>query len=256
MTHALTSARDGAVLTVTLRRPERLNSITLAMIDEFDAILDTVSTTGVRALVVTGEGRAFCAGFDVSQLPPGTETLGALERLSSLLVRISELPVPVIAKVNGIAMGAGAELILAADFAIASDTAEIGDGHLNIGAIPGGGGATILARRLPEPVAKYLLFTGRRLSARDAKTHGLVAEVVSADELDGAVSEIVADVAAKSPLGVAMVKQLVAQSRGDRDAATSLRREAEANHRYVDSEDLAEGMAAFREKRTPRFVGR
>ena len=253
----LLSERRGDVLTITLNRPEALNAITIEMIDGIDELLDTVEPQGIRVVVLTGAGRAFSAGMDVKALgtKPGA-SLPALERLGTLLTRLSELSVPVIAQVNGTAMGGGTELILAADFAIAADSAKVGDGHTNIGVIPGGGGATILPRRVPVAVAKYVIYTGGRLTAQEWLRHGLFAEVVPADELAARVAEVADGIAGKSPLALATIKQLIADSAGDTDIATSLARELDANRAYSTSEDMAEGLAAFADKRPPRFVGR
>jgi enoyl-CoA hydratase/carnithine racemase len=256
-TPGLLAERRGDVLTITLNRPDALNAITIEMIDGIDELLDTVEPQRIRVIVLTGAGRAFSAGLDVKAL--GTEpgaSLPALERFAAILTRLVEVPVPVIAQVNGLAMGGGTELILAADFAIAADNAEVGDGHTNIGVIPGGGGATILPRRVPVTVAKYVIYTGGRLTAHEWLRHGLFAEVVPADELAAHAAEVADSIARKSPLALAIIKQLIADSSGDTDTATSLARELDANRRYSTSEDMAEGLAAFADKRAPRFVGR
>ena len=248
---------DGSTMEITLNRPEALNALTLGMIEGIDAALDEAQAAATHVIVITGSGRAFCAGMDVSAMgqEPG-DSLPALAQLQALLTRLAEFPTPVIAKVNGVAMGGGTELILAADFAIAADSARIGDGHTNIGVIPGGGGATILPRRVPLSIAKYVVYTGARLTAEQWRQYGLLAEVVPAENLDARVAEIGQLLAAKSPLGLATIKKLMADSAGDTDPAVSLSRELEANRNYSMSYDMAEGLQAFAEKRAPRFEGR
>ncbi|WP_324651313.1 enoyl-CoA hydratase/isomerase family protein [Georgenia sp. H159] len=252
----LMAERTGDVLAVTLNRPDSLNAITMEMLDELDAVLDAALTDGTRVVTLTGAGRAFCAGADLSAF--GTEpgaTLPFLERLQAVLVRITELPLPVVAAVNGTAMGGGLELILASDFAIAAESAKVGDGHTNVGVIPGGGGATVLHHRVPPAIAKYVVFTGGRLTAAQWQTYGLFAEVVPGDELAERTGQVAARLAAKSPLALRSIKALMARTREVTNPATALGMELAANVEYSTSFDMAEGVRAFNEKRTPRFRG-
>ena len=255
MTTQIISERNGEVLTITLNRPESLNAITPAMVEAIGARLDEAETDGTRVVVFTGAGRAFCAGADL--LAVGADPAGStrfLADLQALLVRIAAFPMPVIAAVNGTAMGGGTELILAADFAIAAESAKVGDGHTNVGVIPGGGGATILPQRVPLAIAKYVVYTGDRLTAQQWLQYGLFAEVVPGEELLERVAVVADRLAAKSPLGLREIKALM--SHGPLDHATGLAMELEATRRYSSSDDMAEGLAAFAEKRPPRFTGR
>jgi len=255
MTTEITTTRDGDVLTITLNRPEALNAITPAMVARMGALLDTAEADGTRVIVITGAGRGFCAGADL--LAVGADPVGStrfLADLQALLVRLAGYPMPVIAAVNGTAMGGGTELILAADFAIAAESARVGDGHTNVGVIPGGGGATILSQRVPLAVAKYVVYTGDRLTAQQWLQYGLFAEVVTDTELLERVAVVAERLAAKSPLGLREIKSLM--SHGPLDHATGLAMELDASRRYSSSEDMAEGLAAFAEKRPPRFTGR
>ncbi|MBP1325829.1 enoyl-CoA hydratase/carnithine racemase [Leucobacter exalbidus] len=246
-----------SIMTVTLNRPDALNALTIGMIDTFSTALDQALKNDVRVVVIAAAGRAFCAGMDVSGFgkEPG-DSLPALAHLQDFLVRLAEFPKPVIAQVNGTAMGGGTELILAADFAIAAETARVGDGHTNIGVIPGGGGATLLARRVPVSIAKYVVFTGIRLTASEWQRYGLFAEVVPLDGLASRVAELATSIADKSPLGLSTIKSLMLESAADTDPATSLARELEANRTYSTSYDMSEGLQAFANNRKPKFLGR
>jgi len=255
MTTEIIAERSGDVLRITLNRPEALNAITPAMVARLGELLDEAAEDGTRVIVLTGAGRGFCAGADL--LAVGADPAGStkfLGDLQALLVRIAGFPMPVIAAVNGTAMGGGTELILAADFAIAAESAKVGDGHTNVGVIPGGGGATILPQRVPLAIAKYVVYTGDRLTAQQWLQYGLFAEVVPDAELLERVGVVADRLAAKSPLGLREIKGLM--SHGPLDHATGLALELEANSRYATSEDMAEGLAAFAEKRPPRFTGR
>lgn len=253
----LRTERSGDVLAITLNRPDKLNAITLEMVADFERVLDAALEAGIRVITVTGEGRAFSAGADLSAIgtKPG-DSIPFLAALQALFARIAELPIPVIALVNGTAMGGGLELILAADFAIASESAKVGDGHTNVGVIPGGGGAVILPKRIPLSLAKYLVFTGDRMTAHDLRAAGLYAEVVAPEQLLERGAELAEKLAAKSPLALREIKRLMHASLPITDPAEALALELEANREYSTSYDMAEGMRAFAEKRPPQFEGR
>jgi len=253
----LLAGREGAVLTIRLNRPEALNALTAEMIEEIDRLLDEAGDDGTRVIVFTGAGRGFCAGVDllrVGNAPGAAQSL--LKRLQALLVRIAEFPAPVIAAVNGTAMGGGTELILACDFAIAAASVKVGDGHTNVGVIPAGGGAALLHKRVPPSIAKYVVFTGDRLTAQQWLEYGLFAEVVPDDELDERVAALAQRLAEKSPLALRAIKQVMRESEPVNDRAAALQLEWRALEGYRSSHDYAEGVAAFAEKRKPEFLGR
>ncbi len=257
MPEEIVASREGAVLTIRLNRPEALNAITGEMVDEIDRLLDTAAEDGTRVVVVTGTGRGFSAGADLIRIgsAPGASQ-GFLKRLQELLVRIAELPLPVIAAVNGTAMGGGTELILAADFAIAGESVRVGDGHTNVGVIPGGGGAALLHKRVPPGIAKYVVFTGDRLTAQQWLAYGLFAEVVPDAELDARVAVVAARLAEKSPLALREIKRIMRETEAIDDRAAALAVEWRASESYQSSHDFAEGLRAFAEKRKPDFQGR
>ncbi|MCU1438717.1 MAG: enoyl-CoA hydratase [Naasia sp.] len=256
-TEDIVATRDGRVLTIRLNRPQSLNAITGEMVDAIGVALDTAEADDTRVVVFTGTGRGFSAGADLLRIgnEPGASQ-AFLKRLQELYVRIAELPLPVIAAVNGTAMGGGTELILAADFAIAAESAKVGDGHTNVGVIPGAGGAALLHKRVPPSIAKYVVFTGDRLTARQWLQYGLFAEVVPDGELEARVAAVAARLAAKSPLGLGVIKRVMRETEAIDDRAAALDAEWQAAESYVQSADYAEGLRAFAEKRAPEFLGR
>lgn len=256
-TDEIVLTREGGALTIRLNRPEALNAITVEMVDAIDSALDGAQTDGTRVVVITGTGRGFSAGADLIRIGKESGASQAfLKRLQELYVRIAELRMPVIAAVNGTAMGGGTELILAADFAIAADSAKVGDGHTNVGVTPGAGGAALLHKRVPPSIAKYVVFTGYRLTAQQWLQYGLFAEVVPDDELEARAATLAARLAEKSPLGLRTIKQVMRETEAIDDRTEALAVEWQAAETYTRSHDYAEGLTAFAEKRTPEFLGR
>jgi enoyl-CoA hydratase/carnithine racemase len=254
MSDELVARREGDVLTLRLNRPDALNALTAEMIDEIGAQLDGAAGDGTRVVVFTGTGRGFCAGVDLLRI--GSDAESVLRRLQALLVSIAEFAAPVIAAVNGTAMGGGTELILACDFAIAGESVKVGDGHTNVGVIPAGGGAALLHKRVPPSIAKYVVFTGDRLTAQQWLQYGLFAEVVPDDELEERVAALAQRLAEKSPLALRAIKQVMRESEPVTDRAAALQLEWHALEGYRSSHDYAEGVEAFAEKRKPEFLGR
>lgn len=254
---------DTCVALLTLNRPDQLNAIDWDMVRAFDAALDEVSTDrSVRTVLVTGAGRAFSAGGDLKGYV-------ALQRdpvrfpqfvadLHRSFGRLRSLPVPAVALVNGVTAAGGLELLLNCDFAIAAQSARIGDGHLNFGQMGGGGVLTLLPRLVGLQKACELVFSGRFLDAAEAARWGLVSRCVPDEALLDAGLEFAGEVARKSPLAVANAKQVMASLWAESvPLAAALAYEREKNAYYcLTSEDAAEGLQAFSEKRPPRFTGR
>ena len=254
---------EAIVAVVRLNRPDQLNPIDTRVLRELDGVLDRIAADrSVRAVLVTGEGRAFSAGGDLDayrtlQRDP-VEFPRFVADLHRVFGRLRDLPVPVVALVNGVTAAGGLELILNCDFAIVAASARIGDGHLNFGQMGGGGVLTLLPRAIGRARAAELVLSGRFLSAPEAVEWGLASRCVPDDELMDAGLSFCREVAAKSPLAVANAKQVMNQLWADNGSVDAgLRYEAERDAYYcLTSEDAPEGLAAFSEKRPPRFTGR
>lgn len=250
----------GPVVRVTLNRPDAMNALTTNMLATFESALERLARDdSVRVLVMTGAGRAFCAGADLKGFDEGQAIAYGerdfLDRASDLFNQLRAFPKPVIAALNGITLAGGLELAMCADLILASETARIGDGHANFGVFPGGGGASVLPRRIPRNMALYLLFTGKTLTAQQMHAYGLVCEVHPADGLADATMALATLVAAKSPVGLRRMKA-VARDASDKAEADALLHEQVLLRQHARSADMREGLAAFVEKRPPSFQGR
>jgi enoyl-CoA hydratase len=248
---------------IRLNRPDQLNPIDGEVLDRLDEAIDSIEgDPAIRAVLVTGNGRAFSAGGDLKKYielqrdPVGfPEFVGHLHRTFG---RFLAARVPVVALVNGITAAGGLELILNCDFAIAGASARIGDGHLNFGQMGGGGVLTLLPRAIGRARAVELLLSGRFLSAIEALEWGLVSRVVPDDDLLETGLSFAREVASKSSLAVANAKSVVHQLWSDNGSVDAgLRLELERDAFYcLTSHDAPEGLAAFSEKRPPKFEGR
>ena len=256
---------DGPVLRITLNRSAKLNAFTPDMVALFNAALDRAEQDdAVHVLVVTGAGRAFCAGADlkmIRELGPGlTEaevarmTGAFVGSVGALFDRVESFSKPVIAAVNGTAVAAGLELVLCCDVVIAAADALIGDGHANFGLLPGGGSSVRLPRRVGALLAKFLMFTGDSMPAADLAGSGLITLVAPKDQLAEIVDRVADKLAEKSPLVLRRMKALVDDGL-TMPAAVALRQEREMNRIHAQSYDRNEGLTAFAMKRKPRFVG-
>lgn len=250
------------VARVTIARPDVLNAIDA----ESHAALEDVwrqieADTSVRVVVLTGAGdRAFCVGSDMSA--GASETQSGLEYWSrrhaegfgGLALRRT-LDVPVIARVNGYALGGGLELMLGCDLVVAVEHAQLGMPEPRVGRVPLDGGMVLLPRRLPRTLANELLLTGRRISAEEARSWGLVNVVAPADGFDAAVSAMVEGVLACAPLALRAIKQFMRET-ADLGIADAHALRTPTLVDALDSEDADEGVRAFQEKRAPDWLGR
>jgi 2-(1,2-epoxy-1,2-dihydrophenyl)acetyl-CoA isomerase len=249
-------ARDGAVQTITLNRPDKLNAFTVGVHEELQAALEEARDPAVRAVVITGAGRGFSAGQDLNEFGEAGDIASMLRATYHVdVLAIRSLEKPVIAAVNGVCAGAGLSLACACDIRLASDAAFFVPGFVGIGLIPDSGGTYFIQRLLGTPRAFEWMTSNRRLTAAEAHAWGLVSEVIEADSFATRVAEHAAGLAAAPTRAIALTKRLY----GEAAVSTleeQLEREAEAQAEAAQSEDFREGVAAFGEKRAPEFRGR
>jgi enoyl-CoA hydratase/carnithine racemase len=257
---AVLLAVDGEsyIATLTLNRPEALNAISRQLAAELLATCDALNgREDVRAVIVTGAGeRAFCAGADLKErrmLAPD-ERAAHTVAIEAAAEALAVLPMPTIAAVRGFALAGGAELAIACDLRVVAEDATFGFPEVKIGIFPGAGGALRLPRIVGNGAARDLLFTGRRITARDAFRLGLVDRLVPAESVVEAAAELATSIAVNAPLAVRAVKRALEESHGTR--SDEARRAVNALRAALDSTaDYEEGLAAFAERRSPRFTG-
>ena len=251
------TSRDGAILTITLNRPDKLNAFDAATHEAFASALKEARPAEVRAVVLTGAGRGFCVGQDLSELRDGERDIAGLlrERWNRHVLALRELEKPVLAAVNGAAAGAGLALACACDIRLAAESASFVPAFVNVGLVPDTGGSYFIPHLLGPARAFEWMTSGRKLEAAEALEWGLVAEVVEEDRLLARTRERAEELAAMPTRGIAMTKRLF-----DRAAAARLEEqlelEAQLQAAAARTDDFAEGVAAFLEKREPRFHGR
>lgn len=253
---AVIAEMRGGALWLTLNRPEALNSVSVDVLDGLEtALVQAERDLSVRALVITGAGRAFCAGADLKDAQDPSLMSAFFMRAGAVFDRLEALPKPTIAALNGITLAAGIEISLCCDLIFADPAARIGDGHATYGLIPGGGGSVRLPKRVGPGRAKHMMYTGDLYSAEAMERWGLVDIVAPEGRLEEAVASFVEQLTTKSPLGLARMKELVAFA-DQQSPAAALRNEIRISELHVHAYDRNEGIAAFTEKRTPRFEGR
>ena len=248
---------DG-IARITLNRPDRLNSFTRAMHAELQQALD--EATAARIVILTGAGRGFCAGQDLNDraVAPGQAVdLGETveESWNPLIRRLTTMPQPVIAKVNGVAAGAGANIALACDIVVAVKEAKFIQSFSALGLIPDSGGSWHLPRLVGQARALGLALTGEPITGEQAADWGLIWKAVDGEWLDSEVETLASKLAALPPLGLAAIKSII-RSTGERTLDQELDLQRDEMRRLGFTEDYREGVAAFLEKRTPKFVGR
>ena len=251
----ITSSVSGAVAEIVLDAPEKLNALSLEAIAELDAAYAAAEASGVRALVLRGEGRAFCAGRDIAGIDPATDDvpayLGAVERL---LRRIAAFPAPTFAAVQGACLGVGLGLAIATDVVYVAETAKIGSPFVNIGAMLDSGGHALLYDRLGAHRTLDLIYTGDLLTGTEAAGEGLFSRAIPADELQEFTRTRAERAAAGPTQALLASKRLIARLRDERLWA-AVADEARGQASLRDTADYREGFAAFQQKRRPRFTG-
>jgi enoyl-CoA hydratase/carnithine racemase len=250
---------DGFVVTVELNRPEALNAMNTAMGEDLLRCFDALRwDKTVRAVVFTGAGtKAFCVGGDLKEREGMTDEAWRAQHVifEAAAAGVLHCQVPVIAAVEGFAMGGGCELAVLSDFVVCGETAVFAVPEVTRGIFPGVGGTQLLPRILGAPMAKEMIFTGRRVDAREAKAIGLVNHVVPAGQARARALEIAATIADNGPIAVRQAKKAVSWG-GETDLETGMALAIEAYNNTVTTEDRLEGVRAFNEKRKPRFQGK
>ncbi|MGH2402652.1 MAG: enoyl-CoA hydratase/isomerase family protein [Candidatus Limnocylindria bacterium] len=251
--------RSDGVATITLDRPQARNAIDLVMRRELLAALDELEADATtHVAILTGAGGHFSAGGDVKTMAAKRHTAAEgrarVESLNRFIIRLFEYPKPTIAMVDGFAVGAGCNMALACDMVIASDRARFGEVFARIGLVPDGGGTWLLPRLVGLAKAKELVFSADIIDAAEALRIGLVNRVVPAAELPAATQALARQVAAGPPGALGLAKALLNRS-ATVDLATALGFEAYAQAQAITSDDHAEGVRAFLEKRPPKFTG-
>jgi len=250
--------RRGAVALLTLNRPDALNALDRATLEALSVRIDEIARdASLRAVVLTGEGRAFAAGADIAEMrgldPTQAEAFSALGHAT--FAALEALPVPTLAAVNGYALGGGCELACACDWIYASERARFGQPEVNLGILPGFGGTARLNRRVGPGWARELVLTGVPIDADEALRIGLANRVFPPDELLPMALATGETIAAKGPLAVAQAKRVLIEGQ-DAEARVAGALERTAFGLVFSTRDRAEGMAAFLEKRDPEFEGR
>ncbi|MBA2423856.1 MAG: enoyl-CoA hydratase/isomerase family protein [Actinobacteria bacterium] len=260
MGELVSTEQDGYVATVTIDHPP-VNALSAPLLEELEAEIERLdSDDGVRAIVLRGAGeRAFVAGADISEFPAlreaATEEGGSARGIQKLGARMDAARTPFVAAIHGFCLGGGLELAMCCDIRIASEDAQLGQPEIKLGLIPGGGGTQRLPRLVGLGRTLLLNMTGEFIDAPTAYDWGLVERVVPKEELHDTALRIARTIADRSPVAIGVLRELARTTR-DLSLEEGLRREADGFRRCLTSEDGAEGVAAFLEKREPRFTGR
>ncbi len=250
------TSRDGAVLTIRLNRPDVLNAFNAELHRALGGALKEAREADVRAVVITGAGRGFCVGQDLTEFREAPGDIGSRLRESyhPNILAIRALEKPVIAAVNGVAAGAGMSFACACDIRIAADSASFIPAFINIGLVPDSGGSYFVTRILGPARALEWLASGRKLTAAEAHAWGLVSEVVETDALVRRAGELATQLAALPTRGIGMTKRLIDHAL-NATLEEQLDREAQLQAAATQTGDFKEGVAAFLEKRPPQFRG-
>ena len=257
MTNGLRLDHQGGIAIVTLARPDKLNALDAGMIAALGQVADAIDDDPeVRAAILTGEGRAFCAGGDIAAwggLEPLSMGQSWVRKGHQVFDRLARLKVPLIAALNGHALGGGLELAATADFRLCEIQAKLGLPETGIGMVPGWSGTQRLVRRFGAGVVRRLALTGEVVTAERALQLGLVDEVVPSGGVMEAAHAWAERIAGRGPVAVMVTKQLI-NAAEDEDRAAAL--EVLAGALVATTDDVAEGVSAFRDKRKPEFRGR
>ena len=247
---------SGQVGVLSISRPEAMNALNKQLLSELSQALTELESSTVRCLILTGEGKAFVAGADIKELQglSGDDAYELSQSTHKLFSRLENAKFPVVAAVNGFALGGGLELALACDFIVASRKARLGLPEVGLGLIPGYGGTQRLSRSIGKNAARYLTLTGEMFEAEELYTWGLVSRVCEPNELMDVTLKITRSICQKGPLAVSLAKKAIHKGFNE-DFVSALKLEAKGFSQAFESQDHAEGLSAFIEKRQPEFKG-
>ena len=256
MAELVLTDREGAIAVVLLNRPEALNALSDALMEELvDALQELDRDDSVRAIVLAGSERAFAAGADIGELSQSSAIELFYQRRVERWDSIRSIWKPLVAAVSGFCLGGGCELAMSCDLIVASETAQFGQPETGLGIIPGAGGTQLLTRAVGKALAMDVILSGRRLSAREALQAGLVARVVAKEAWLSEAKRVAHDIAEKGPVGTRLAKESVKRAY-ETTLAAGIETERRALYLSLASEDAGEGLTAFTEKRKPEFKGR
>jgi 2-(1,2-epoxy-1,2-dihydrophenyl)acetyl-CoA isomerase len=252
----------GSICLLTLNRPDRLNALTVQVAKEFNAAVSEALERGARVIVLTGSGRAFCAGGDLREMQEIAGREGRVEAffdeplriLNESILLIRQTPVPFIAAVNGVASGGGCNLALACDLVIAAESAKFNQAFVKIGLVPDCGGTFMLPRLIGLKRATELMFTGDLITAAQAAEMGMINSVTTDGELLSQVMTMAEKLAQAPTAAIGQIKKLLEASAVN-DYGSQLDNERQAQIESGKTKDFTEGVTAFLKKRPPRFVG-
>lgn len=252
-------SKEGGVATLTLNRPESMNSVSRGMLSAlYDAVTELRFDEELRAVIFTGAGeKAFCSGADLKERATMTmpEVRRYIHTIRSVFAMVEDLPIPTIAAVNGVALGGGTELALSCDIRIVADTAKMGLTETSLAIIPGAGGTQRLPRIIGMAKAKEMIFTAERIDAARALEIGLANKVAPLAGLLDSAREMAAKIAANGPVAVRMAKRAIEKGM-QMDLASAMAFETTCYDVLIPTEDRLEGLAAFKEKRKPAYKGK
>lgn len=246
------------IAVITLNRPDALNALSSGLLTELDNVLEEIRKDDkIRSVVITGAGRAFSAGADLSEAGSGgeAEMRARIELGQKVFDKIETFDKPVIAAINGYALGGGLEMAVACDMRIASEKARFGTPEVNIGLIPSWGGCVRIPKLIGRAKAAQIVLTGERIEAAEAEKIGLVNKVVSPDELKSTAMYLAGQLATKAPIAIRLAKDILSKAM-EISMEEGNKMMVEGGVVCAESEDIIEGVSAFFEKRTPKFKGK
>ncbi len=243
---------------ITLNRPDAMNALSRGLLEDLGNVLEEIRKDNeIRSVIITGAGRAFSAGADLAEAGSGgeDEMKARIELGQKVFDKIETFDKPVVAAINGYALGGGLELAAACDFRIASDQARFGNPEVNIGLIPSWGGCVRIPKLVGKAEASKIILTGERIDAKEAEEIGLINKVVPPDELESSATYLAGQLATKAPIAMRLAKDILSKAM-EISIKEGNKMMVEAGIICAKSDDIIEGVSAFFEKRTPNFKGK